>query len=169
MSSDFFSIKARVSVGPNVPVGLHDYRLRTPRGTHVGVFQVGSLPRLSEVEPNNDLKHAQDITLPAMIDGIVESDDYDVFRFHAEAGETLIFDVMATRAGSRLDSTITILDERGVEQQMRFERLGGLIVAGRSGGQQFGAQSHRRAGPQHQTAHILRNGDRFPVLHRLFL
>ena len=115
LSSDFFSIKARISVGPNVPVGLHDYRLRTPRGTHVGVFHVGSLPRLSEVEPNNDLKHAQDITLPAMIDGIVESDDYDVFRFHAEAGETLIFDVMATRAGSRLDSTITILDERGVE------------------------------------------------------
>ncbi len=115
LSSDFFSIKARISVGPNVPVGLHDYRLRTPRGTHVGVFHVGSLPRLSEVEPNNDLKHAQDITLPAMIDGIVESDDYDVFRFHAEAGETLIFDVMATRAGSRLDSTITILDERGAE------------------------------------------------------
>src|SRR2546425_5111043 len=89
LSSDFFAIKARISVGPNVPVGLHDYRLRTPRGTHVGVFHVGSLPRLSEVEPNNDLKHAQDITLPAMIDGIVESDDYDVFRFHAEAGGTL--------------------------------------------------------------------------------
>ena len=50
-----------------------------------------------------------------MIDGVVEPDDYDVFRFHAEAGQTLIFDVMATRAGSRLDSTLTILDERGAE------------------------------------------------------
>src|SRR5437899_9665305 len=115
LSSDFFSVKARISVGPKVPVGLHDYRLRTPRGTHVGVFHVGSLPRLSEVEPNNDLKHAQNITLPVMVDGIIESDDYDVFRFHAEAGETLIFDVMATRAGSRLDSTIPILYERGAE------------------------------------------------------
>jgi len=115
LSSDFFAIKARISVGPKVPVGLHDYRLRTPSGTHVGVFHVGSLPRLNEVEPNNDLKHAQNITLPVMIDGVVENDDYDVFRFHAEAGQTLIFDVMATRAGSRLDSTITILDERGAE------------------------------------------------------
>jgi hypothetical protein len=115
LSSDFFSVKARVAVGPNVPVGLHDYRLRTPRGTHVGVFHVGSLPRLNEVEPNNDLKQAQRITLPVMIDGIVESDDYDVFRFHADAGEMLIFDVMATRAGSRLDSTLTILDEHGAE------------------------------------------------------
>jgi hypothetical protein len=115
LSSDYFSIKARVSVGPKVPVGLHDYRVRTPSGTHVGVFHVGSLPRLNEVEPNNDLQHAQAITLPVMIDGIVEADDYDVFRFHADAGETLIFDVMATRAGSRLDSTITILDEHGAE------------------------------------------------------
>ena len=115
LSSDFFTVKARISVGPNVPVGLHDYRLRTPSGTHVGVFHVGSLPRVSEVEPNNDLQHAQAVTLPAMIDGIVDNDDYDVFRFHAEAGQTLIFDVMATRAGSRLDSTLTILDEHGAE------------------------------------------------------
>jgi len=115
VSSDFFSVKARIAVGPKVPVGLHDYRLRTPGGTHVGVFHVGSLPRLNEVEPNNDLKHAQNITLPVMIDGVVDNDDYDVFRFHAEAGQTLIFDVMATRVGSRLDSTITILDERGAE------------------------------------------------------
>src|SRR5579864_956029 len=115
LSSDFFSVRARISVGPNVPVGLHDYRLRTPSGTHVGVFHVGSLPRLTEVEPNNDLKHAQPITLPVMIDGVVDNDDYDVYRFHADAGQTLIFDVMATRAGSRLDSTIAILDEHGAE------------------------------------------------------
>jgi quinohemoprotein amine dehydrogenase alpha subunit-like protein len=115
LSSEFFSVKARISVDPKVPVGLHDYRLRTPRGTHVGVFHVGSLPRQNELEPNGDLKHAQAITLPVMIDGVVETDDYDVFRFHAESGQTLIFDVMATRAGSRLDSTITILDDRGAE------------------------------------------------------
>ena len=84
VSSDFFSVKARISVGSRVPVGLHDYRLRTPSGTHVGVFHVGSLTRLSEVEPNNDLKHAQKITLPVMVDGVVENDDYDVFRFPAK-------------------------------------------------------------------------------------
>src|SRR6476469_7684335 len=48
LSADFFSVKARISVGGKVPVGLHDYRLRTTRGTHVGVFHVGSLPRLNE-------------------------------------------------------------------------------------------------------------------------
>jgi hypothetical protein len=113
--SDFFFVQAHITVGPKVPVGLHDYRLRTPRGTHVGVFHVGSLPRLSEVEPNNDLKHAQRIALPVMIDGVVDIDDYDVFRFHAEAGQTLVFDVLSTRAGTRFDSTLAILNERGAE------------------------------------------------------
>ena len=114
-ASDFFFVQAHITVGPKVPVGLHDFRLRTPRGTHVGVFQVGSLPRVVDTEPNNDLKHAQRVKLPAMIDGVVDVDDYDVFRFHADAGQTLVFDVYSTRAGTRFDSTLTILDERGAE------------------------------------------------------
>ncbi len=113
--ADFFFVQAHISVGPNVPVGLHDFRLRTPVGTHVGVFQVGSLPRVSDTEPNNDLKHAQPVKLPAMIDGVLDIDDYDVFRFHADAGQTVVFDMYSTRAGTRFDSTLTILDERGAE------------------------------------------------------
>ena len=113
--ADFFFVQAKVTVGPSVPVGLHDFRLRTPRGTHVGVFHVGSLPRISDVEPNNDLNHAQRVTLPAMIDGVVDLDDYDVYRFHADVGQTMIFDVLSTRAGTRFDSTLAILDERGAE------------------------------------------------------
>ena len=73
LSSDFYSVKARISVAATTPVGLHDYRLRTSRGTHVGVFHVGSLPRQNEREPNNDLQHAERISLPAMIDGIVDN------------------------------------------------------------------------------------------------
>ncbi len=113
--ADFFFVQAHITVGPKVPVGLHDFRLRTPVGTHVGVFQVGSLPRVSDTEPNNDLKHAQPVKLPAMIDGVLDLDDYDVFRFHADAGQTVVFDLYSTRAGTRFDSTLTILDERGAE------------------------------------------------------
>lgn len=115
LSSDFFHLKARISVGPGVPIGLHDYRVRTARGTHVGVFHVGSLSAQRELEPNNDLAHAQKLALPAVVDGVVEEADYDVFRFHAEAGQVLVFDLLARRAGSPLDSTLGILDERGNE------------------------------------------------------
>jgi hypothetical protein len=115
LSSDFYTVKARISLGPNVPTGLHDYRLRTARGTCVGVFHVGTLAAQREIEPNNDLPHAQKIALPALVDGVVEDADYDVFRFHAEAGEVLVFDLLARRAGSLLDATLGVLDERGNE------------------------------------------------------
>lgn len=115
LGSDFFSVSARVEVGAKVPIGLHDFRLRTAMGTCVGVFDVGRLPEVKEREPNNDAAHAQALALPAVVDGIVEQGDYDVFRFHAEAGRTLIFDVVATRAHSRLDATLAVLDERGNE------------------------------------------------------
>jgi hypothetical protein len=115
LSSDFYTVKARISVGPNVPTGLHDYRIRTSNGTYVGVFHIGSLAAQREVEPNNDLAHAQKIALPTIVDGIVEEADYDVFRFHGDAGQVLIFDLLARRAGSWLDATLGILDERGNE------------------------------------------------------
>ena len=41
LSSDFFSVKAKVSIPDNVPTGLQDFRLRTRSGSYVGVFHVG--------------------------------------------------------------------------------------------------------------------------------
>jgi hypothetical protein len=113
--SEFFSLKAKITIGSKVPAGPHDYRLTTGRGSYVGVFHVGSLPELREAEPNNDIAHAQAITLPTIVNGVADSGDYDVFRFHAESGQTLIFDLIATRASSHLDGALGILDERGNE------------------------------------------------------
>src|SRR5690242_10888319 len=93
LSSGFFQLKARVTVGPRVPAGLHDFRIRTPRGTYVGVFHIGTMAAQREIEPNNDLPHAQKISLPAIVDGVVERADYDVFHFHAEAGQVLVLDL----------------------------------------------------------------------------
>lgn len=115
LSSDFYAVKARVFIGANVPAGLHDFRITTVAGTYVGVFHIAPLAGQREVEPNNDLAHAQQISLPAIIDGVVDEADYDVFRFHAESGEMLIFDLLARRAGSWLDGTLGVLDERGNE------------------------------------------------------
>ena len=115
ISSDFGSVKLKVSVGPLVPTGLHDYRLQTPGGSVVGVFHVGSRPGGREVEPNDDIRRARKSDLPAMMDGDIAGEDFDVFRFHAEEGQTIVFDVLARRAGATLDSTLAVLDERGNE------------------------------------------------------
>jgi hypothetical protein len=115
VAANDYSATARIRVGANVPCGLQDYRIRTERGTFVGVFHIGSMPARRETEPNNDIPHAQSIELPSIVDGVVDRADYDVFRFRAEAGQVLIFDLVARRAGSRLDGTLAILDQRGVE------------------------------------------------------
>src|SRR3954467_371596 len=105
LASEFFSVKAKVSIPNNVPTGLQDFRLRTRFGAYVGVFHVGGLPEQREIEPNNDLAHAQVVTLPILINGVINQNDYDLFRFHAEAGQKIVLDLMATRASSRLDAT----------------------------------------------------------------
>src|SRR5262245_62935295 len=38
LSSDFFSLKAKISAGPDVPAGIYDYRLATARGQEVRVL-----------------------------------------------------------------------------------------------------------------------------------
>src|SRR5437867_534538 len=115
LSSEFGSVKLKISIGSRVPTGLHDYRLRTKHGTFVGVFHVAALPTVGETESNDDIAHAQRIALPVIIHGIVTARDYDLFRFHARQGETLVFDVLARRAGSHLDAALAVLDERGNE------------------------------------------------------
>ena len=82
---------------------------------YVGVFDIGALPEMLEKESNDDFRKPQPITLPVLVNGVLGNEDWDHFRFHASAGETLIFDVSATRHGSRLDADVAILDEHGQE------------------------------------------------------
>ena len=115
LASRFYEVRARVEVGDSVPLGIHDYRLRTRRGSHVGVLHVGSLPQQAEAEPNDDLNHAQKLSTPSLVDGFLEAYAYDLFRFHVEAGQPVIVDLVATRTASPLDATLAILDQRGYE------------------------------------------------------
>ena len=109
------SLKLRVTVAADAEVGRRDFRLITSRGAYVGVFDIGALPEIREVENNDDWRKPQPIAIPILVNGIIGNEDWDHFRVHAEAGETLIFDVSATRHGSRLDADLALLDERGSE------------------------------------------------------
>ena len=115
LDRSFYEVKARIAVGAQVPTGLYDFRLTTARGGHVGVFHVGALPQQDENEPNDEIADAQSVLMPVLIDGVAEKGDYDVFRFQAEAGETVVADLTARRAGGALDATLALLDARGNE------------------------------------------------------
>ena len=115
LSSEFYEVRVRVEVGAGVPLGIHDYRLRTPRGSHVGVLHVGGLPQQLEEESNGDRLHPQAVPIPVLIDGLVDQADLDFFRFRTQAAETIVISLIGTRAASPLDATLAILDEQGNE------------------------------------------------------
>jgi hypothetical protein len=69
---------------------------------------------IAEKEPNNGFRQAQEIRVPQVIDGAVDqAQDVDVFRFRGQAGERLVFEVLAARYGSALDSILTMSDSEG--------------------------------------------------------
>jgi hypothetical protein len=77
-------------------------------------FALDTLPECFEKEPNNDLAHAQKVTLPVIINGrINRPDDWDVFQFTGRAGDTIVAAVSARRLDSPLDSLLKITDATG--------------------------------------------------------
>jgi len=77
-------------------------------------FAVDSLPECVEQEPNNDVAHAQKVELPINVNGRIDRpDDWDVFQFSGNAGETIIAEVKARRLNSPLDSVLKLTDAQG--------------------------------------------------------
>jgi hypothetical protein len=81
---------------------------------------VGNEPEVLEQEPNNVLSSAQAISVPATVNGHIDTQagaagkaDEDYFRFHAKGGQRLDIQVAAARLGSPLDSVIEVLDAQG--------------------------------------------------------
>lgn len=100
----------RVAGGSN---GLTSYRL----------FFVGTMPEVIEKEPNNSPPSAQEVVIPAVVNGRVDPAlDMDCFAFKAKAGQRIVASVFAHGMDSRvrtrgtpgyLDTSLELLDERG--------------------------------------------------------
>ena len=75
-----------------------------------------SQAEFSESEPNNDVGSANAIEVPVRIRAAIAPDDgadEDVFKFHARAGQTLVFETKTDRKKTSLDTRIQILDDAG--------------------------------------------------------
>jgi len=82
-------------------------------------FAVDTLPECLEKEPNNQLKDAQKVTLPIIVNGRIDkSGDWDIFSFAARAGDRIVAEVNARRLDSPLDSVLKLTDAQG--QQLAF-------------------------------------------------
>jgi hypothetical protein len=104
-----------IDVPADIEPGTHGFRVRTPLGTTgLRTFAVGTVPELDEVELNDEPDGAQTMTLPMTANGALQKGgDVDHFQFDAKAGQQIVFALTGTPIGSRLDSTVTVLDGRG--------------------------------------------------------
>ncbi|MCS6776355.1 MAG: PPC domain-containing protein [Chloroherpetonaceae bacterium] len=118
-------VKMRVTVAPDAPPGVREFRIATRRmGTStVGQLVIGDEPEKIEAEPNNDRGQAQEATLPCVINGrIQQGEDVDFYRFRVAAGQTVTFAVLCHRLEDRVhdleehaDPLIVLYDARGRE------------------------------------------------------
>ncbi len=111
-----------VALKPNAPIGFYPIRVVTANGiSNVVLFSVGDLPEVEEIESrdrkqSNDFPaQAQKITVPVVVNGTLVGPDVDNYSFTAKAGQKLVFEVEARRAGSGIDPAIEIFDSAGRE------------------------------------------------------
>lgn len=105
-------ITAEITVDPATPTGRHTLRVKTPLGaSNIGVFFVGAVPEVAEIEPNDT--SPQNLDLPMTVNGALGmASDNDYYRFVAKAGQQIVFEVIASSIRSSLDSTLTLMDEK---------------------------------------------------------
>lgn len=106
-----------VELKPDTPVGLYPIRLITSDGiSNLVLFSVGDLPEVEENEAknpkqlNDEFEKAQKVPAPAVINGTLTAADIDLYSFMVKAGQKLVFEVEARRAGSAIDPAIEVFD-----------------------------------------------------------
>src|SRR5262245_13270689 len=109
------NVRIKLEVAPHAAIGPHYFRLVTPRGSsNLLIFRVGDLLETEEAEPNDTFEKADWIQAPVTINARMAMDeDIDMYRLEVEAGERLIFDLLAARNGSGGDLALTLLEPTG--------------------------------------------------------
>jgi hypothetical protein len=109
-----------VEVGKDARPGLYPIRVIGADGlSNILLFAVGMFPEVEEKEilqpkpGNGTLETAEAIPVPVIVNGTLTAADIDVYSFNAKAGEKLVFEVEARRAGSAIDPHIEVLDSAG--------------------------------------------------------
>lgn len=83
----------------------------TPAGKSEAYALLVARNRNVEKEPNDGLSTAQEITLPALVDGSIGREkDIDVFRFTGKKGQKVRIAVLAASLGSPADISFTLFD-----------------------------------------------------------
>jgi hypothetical protein len=102
----------KVTVAPDVPVGLQDVRLVNRWGvSNARAFAVGDLPEVVEKEPNNDVNQAQRIPVNSTVNGSMAGPtDVDYYVFSGKQGQRVVVSCLASTIDSRFHAAVEVYD-----------------------------------------------------------
>jgi hypothetical protein len=110
------SARLRVRTVPGAAPGVYPLHVLCEAGlSNPRMIVIDTAPQLVESEPNDVPQQATEITAPCGVSGVLKADDRDCFRFQVRAGDTLLFDLRASRIGSPLAGVLTLHDAQGLE------------------------------------------------------
>lgn len=120
-------LNVQVTIATNALLTDREFRVVTHDGVSNPVnLKVSHLPEVHVGGGHQALENSQPLSLPAAINGTIASAaQTDYLKFSANKGEHVIFNVYAYRTGSKLDSSIAVLDKNG-KQLARAEDTVGL-------------------------------------------
>lgn len=84
------------------------------------ILRIDAWPQAVEQEDNNRPTEATLVTPPVGVSGVLAAADCDYFRFEAQAGQQMVFDVEAQRLGSPLRPMLTLFDAAGREMHSQL-------------------------------------------------
>ncbi len=109
-------VPVTLTIASDATPGPHEVRVASPKGVSgPGYVWVDAVPQVAEAEPDNQPDQAMKLTrLPITVCGKADApEDVDWYTFDAEAGDTYVFDVCASRIYSPLDPYLELQDTQG--------------------------------------------------------
>jgi hypothetical protein len=116
----------KVTATADAALAARELRVVAPGGVSNPLnFNTGQWPEIGEKENNTSKPEGQLVELPASISGVISAAaQSDAYRFKATKGQELVLEVDASRRGSPLDSSLTVLDAKGKELARNEDALG---------------------------------------------
>ena len=117
-------VKIKITIDDNVPCGLYDLRLQSPKGLSNKLpFEVSSYPNFIERKQSSLAKPNKVEQLPAVLCGQVTPGGIDYFKFAGNKGETIVASVkgrqlvpyIADAVPGWFQPVIKIMDSKGKE------------------------------------------------------
>jgi hypothetical protein len=101
---------ARLEVAKEAALGWHTIRVATKSGvSNLRLFCIDDLPQVVEQDSNRSPSTPQLVPVPCAICGRADNEATDYFKFIAQAGQRLSFEVLGRRLGSQIDPQISLL------------------------------------------------------------